>query len=269
MQDCSRSWVFHTRFAGAFLLSNTHRGRRLGCDQELLHHFAITYIHSHNILAATAGTEADADSSISNDVGFPNNSILEALTGCSDGLLTSISEINRLGLLMREAATYRGDDMIKRLRNDIERRLHQQDSKHGRDTPAVVDSEMATVAKVKRLAALMYLYSRIDSAGPQEPCMVRITTQILSLLPMISLRTNTILWPLFIVAVLGIRPERDEDRKVVLTRLNALQETRQLGNVKKARGVIEDVWKARDLRHSEACRGWTILEGRDQALSLA
>jgi hypothetical protein len=71
------------------------------------------------------------------------------------------------------------------------------------------------------------------------------------------------------VAVLGIRPECDEDRKMVLARLQALQETRQLGNVKKARGIIEDVWKARDLHSTDINRSWSILEGRDQALSLA
>ena len=158
---------------------------------------------------------------------------------------------------------------IKHRRDDIERRIHQLDMSFTRDFVLSDGDDSHIIAETKRLAALMYLYARIDNANPFHPHMVRLTAQILNLLPTISLRTNTILWPLFIVATLGVRPESDEDRKLVLERLDALQQTRQLGNVKKARRIIEDVWKARDLRSSGAMMGWSILAGRHGTISLA
>jgi hypothetical protein len=42
------------------------------------------------------------------------------------------------------------------------------------------EPEIANFAEVKRLATLLYLYSRIDLDGPQEPYMVRITTNPLA-----------------------------------------------------------------------------------------
>ena len=115
----------------------------------------------------------------------------------------------------------------------------------------------------------MYLYGRLDEAGPQETHMVKITNEILGLIQHISVRTNTLLWPLFIVAVMGIRTEDEENRTFLLEKLAALQESRQLGNVNKARRLIEDVWNARNLHPSQTWKGWSVLEGRYNAISLA
>ncbi|ETS77038.1 hypothetical protein PFICI_10912 [Pestalotiopsis fici W106-1] len=190
-----------------------------------------------------------------------------ALAGCSTELLAIISEINSLDTIVKGRQPQNSvNDKMRR--DDIERRLHSQGRMFASSAQSP-DLEVSIIAEVKRLAAMLYLYGRIDGASPQETHMVRITKQTLALIPQISLRTNTILWPLFIVAVLGVRPECDEDRRLILARLTALQETRQLGNVKKARCVIEDVWKARDLRASDATKGWKILEGKHQTISLA
>lgn len=122
---------------------------------------------------------------------------------------------------------------------------------------------------MKRLAALMYFYARIDGAGPYEHHMVRLTTAILRLVPRVSLRTNTLLWPLFVVGALGVRPEREDDRRVVLEAMEALQRRRQLGCVRRARCLVEDVWRARDLRAVDASMGWAVLCGREGDVSLA
>lgn len=169
---------------------------------------------------------------------------------------------------------------LRRRRDSIERRLHQlakfpSPSVNNTRThsPGLLkgtsDLEMGRICEVKRLAALMYLYARIDLSDPYKPHMVRLTDEIIRLIGGISTRTNTVLWPLFIVATLGVRPDCEDDRLVVLTKLSDLQQTRQLGNVRKARGVIEDVWKARDLRLSDAFKGWDILHGRLDTISLA
>lgn len=197
-----------------------------------------------------------------------DDSIIVAITGCSRDLLILLSEINQMGLLIGRSYQKQLPPAIQQRRDNVERLLHQMHQ----EIPEVFGafkSEFAIVAEVKRLTTILYLYSRIDGAGPHEPHMIRLTSQILSLLPQISLRTHTGLWPLFIVATLGIRPERDEDRKLLLSRITALHHTRQLANVKKARLIIEDVWKSRDLR-PDLSQGWSIMQGRRHgAISLA
>jgi len=153
---------------------------------------------------------------------------------------------------------------IRRRRDDIERRLHSLKQKLARrpwDTDGVTDSrqEIEAVAESKRLSTLLYLYVRIDSAAPHNPHIVRITSRILSLLPLIGVATNTILWPLFMVGVMGVQSQRDEDKKLVLQLFHALQSTRQLGNVKRARRTVEEVWKTRELKGSDSV-GWQELQ---------
>ncbi|KAL2136227.1 hypothetical protein VTI74DRAFT_4857 [Chaetomium olivicolor] len=219
----------------------------------------MAYSSSHNILAATASTRFFAPALI------PDDPTIQTLTGCSHQLLSLISKTSQLAY---NQAVLGPTAEFTACRNHLERQLTKLCQPISHDaTPD--EAELALVAETKRLTALLYLYSRIDNAGPQEPHMVRLTAKILSLIQRASLRTNTILWPLFMVGTLGVRPEDDEHRKVVLERLAALQETRQLGNVKKARQIIEDVWKARDLRKSEATNAWSVLTDRYGTISLA
>ncbi|KAF3768149.1 hypothetical protein M406DRAFT_70243 [Cryphonectria parasitica EP155] len=154
-------------------------------------------------------------------------------------------------------------------RHMLERQLYQHSFHEKHTSETEEDEEERHISGVKRLAALMYFYARVDESGPYESHMGRLTEEILQLLPRVSLRTNTLLWPLFIVGTLGIRPESDDNRILVLRTLDALQRTRQLGCVRKARFVIEDVWKARDLSLTDAARGWSILDGKHGNISLA
>ncbi|KAI1642968.1 fungal-specific transcription factor domain-containing protein [Daldinia loculata] len=267
-KDCSDSWTVHADFARSFLSSRLRDRGSLNTEQEALLYFAVTYFVSHDILAATGGTLMEAIEMVTGMCKSVDKSTVLALTGCSRDLLILISEINQMSSLIGESGRKQLPSMIQQRRDNAERFLHQLHQ----DIPeefGSFQSEFAIVAEVKRLAAILYLYSRIDGAGPHEPHMVRVTSQILSLIPKISLRTHTGLWPLFIVATLGIRPECDEDRKLLLGRLAALQQTRQLASVKKARLIIEDVWNSRDLRPNES-QGWSILQGRRHgAISLA
>ncbi|KAF3023008.1 hypothetical protein E8E14_011109 [Neopestalotiopsis sp. 37M] len=268
LQDCSQSWIVHTTFAQTYL-SRSYNRSSMSADYEQFHRFCMTYIHSHNILAATAGTEVVDPDAVDRFCASADDATVLALAGCSTKLLATISEINCLSTAQVNGQPQSSFNDDRKRRDQIERRLYSQDRILSASSTAFPEPELSLIAEVKRLATLLYLYGRIDGASPQEHHMVRITQQILVLIPQISLRTNTILWPLFIAAVLGVRPECDEDRKLILARLAALQETRQLGNVKKARRVIEDVWKARDLRASDAAKGWDILKGRHQTISLA
>ncbi|KAI1411982.1 fungal-specific transcription factor domain-containing protein [Hypoxylon sp. FL1857] len=267
-KDCSDSWTVHADFARSFLASRLRDLGTLSAEQEALLYFAVTYFVSHDILAATGGTLMEAAEMVTEMCKAVDKSTILALTGCPRDLLLLISEINQMSSLIGQAERKPLPSTIQQRRDNVERLLHRLHQEVPEDFGSF-KSEFAVIAEVKRLATILYLYSRIDGAGPHEPHMVRVTSQILSLVPKISLRTHTGLWPLFIVATLGIRPECDEDRKLLLSRLTALQQTRQLASVKKARLIIEDVWKSRDLHPNES-PGWSILQGRKHgAISLA
>ncbi|KAI0018302.1 fungal-specific transcription factor domain-containing protein [Xylariomycetidae sp. FL0641] len=269
--DCSESWTVHSRFVGDLLFAQGKSTRALTTEEQSLHNFALTYVVSHDILASTAASATPRSCSIASKLCCSADPCaLQTLTGCSQALLLLISEINSLGCsLDHDASSASPLSKDQKLwRDDIERRLHQLRHQNCR-APTPLDEELWVIAQVKLQAAIMYLYARIDHASPQEPCMFKLTSQILSFIPKVSLRTNTILWPLFVVATLGVRPESDDDRRLVWSRLAALQSTRQLGNVKKARQVIERVWNARDLRPSDAGLGWALLQEHHASISLA
>ncbi|OTA92176.1 hypothetical protein M434DRAFT_32064 [Hypoxylon sp. CO27-5] len=267
-KDCSDTWTVHADFARRFLASRLRDLGTLNAEQEALLYFAVTYFVSHDILAATGGTLMEAAEMVTEMCKAVDRSTILALTGCPRDLLILISEINQISSLIEQANWAQLPPTIQQRRDNVERLLHQLYQQVPEDFGSF-KSEFVIIAEVKRLAALLYLYSRIDGAGPHEPHIIRVTSHILSLVPKISLRTHTGLWPLFIVATLGIRPECDEDRKLLLGRLAALQQTRQLASVKKARLIIEDVWKSRDL-HPNDSPGWSILQGRRHgAISLA
>ncbi|KAI2469063.1 fungal-specific transcription factor domain-containing protein [Annulohypoxylon bovei var. microspora] len=265
-KDCSNSWTVHADFARTFLASRLKDLGTLTAEQQALLYFAVTYFVSHDILAATGGTLTEAAEMVTEMCKAVDKSTILALTGCPRDLLILISEINQMSSLIQPGQKQLSP-MIQQRRDKVERLLHQLHQNVPEEF-ASLKSEFSVIAEVKRLAAILYLYSRVDNASPYEPKMIRVTSQILSFVPKISLRTHTGLWPLFIVATLGVR-ECDEDRKLILSRLAALQQTRQLASVKKARLIIEDVWKSRDLWPNKS-QGWGILQGRRHgAISLA
>jgi hypothetical protein len=104
------------------------------------------------------------------------------------------------------------------------------------------------------------MYSRLDGIPPGFPPIDKLTTQILALIPKISLRSHALLWPLFVFGTMGIglvNPESgDAQRIFVLESLLSLQQTRQLKNVRWAREIVEAVWKMRDLQGPEYMGGW-------------
>ncbi|OIW28287.1 hypothetical protein CONLIGDRAFT_714838 [Coniochaeta ligniaria NRRL 30616] len=266
LRDCSESWAIHTDFAASYLqhllLFPQHPGSN-SLDQ-VLHAVSDPSRpdppNPHRLLAPT-----------------PLPHLPDILQ--NPPRLLDIPELSRLlqsGKPLQhqppahdQATSGLPTADIAARRNDIERHLTELHQPIPHDAGGADEAELALVAETKRLTALLYLYSRVDDAGPQEPRVARLTGRILALLQRVSLRTNTILWPLFMVGTLGVRPEDDGHRRLVLERLAALQETRQLGNVKKARRILEDVWKARDLRRKDAGKAWEILTDRHGTISLA
>lgn len=280
LQSCPSSWTIHVQYGQRLLMSH----QALKSKSPDLYHFAASWFISHNVLAATAWCPKPAPLDESVLLHSLDEYYVQTLTGCSKSLLCLLSDITYLANAIQagQAAPDELQDSraphehsgvtsssaaYKQRRDSIERQLYQSAKvKYASDES---EGESRDISEVKRLAALMYFYARVDGSSPYENHMGRLTEEILQLVPRISRRTNTLLWPLFVVGTFGVRPESDDDRKLVLRTLDALQQTRQLGCVRKARHLIEDVWKARDLNPTDAAKGWSILDGRQIDISLA
>lgn len=210
--------------------------------------------------------------------------VIDALLGCSPELISVISEISNLAYenmtlqILFQDICYEQEPLQERQqvmnarRTDIERRLHtlQQQLPSSLPTAILFDGdgqnvteELGFIAETRRLSALVYMYSRLDGIPPGLPPISRLTDQILTLIPKISLRTHALLWPLFVVGTMGIgvcNPvSGDADRTFVLERLVSLQRTRQLRHVSRTREIVEAVWRIRDLEGPKPLGGWQDL----------
>jgi hypothetical protein len=247
-------------------------------ERDQLTDFIRQYFTAHDALARTAWKLPNKlDWRL---VAHEDHKIISGLTGCSRELIDLIGQISDLAELLYDSSeTEEARSGYKSQANDVETRLHSLEQllpispddetmfSANRETPETILS----IAEMKRLAALIYFYTRLRCATPDEPHIVRLTLRILSTLPKIPLKANALLWPLFVIGTMGIQRHNDEDRMLVLDRLDALQRIRQLGNVKKVRQVVEDVWKYRDL-NADACSHpvWSEVVARSGArISLA
>lgn len=192
-----------------------------GCKE--LYSFAAAYFTYHDALASTAGTNLEMQDHKSSLCHLLDGegTVLESLSGCSRRQIALLSEISDLA---SEASCpndiLEGTNSWGRTRDAIERKLHLM-----KDTSVPSSSELPSrsakeeapwlVSELKRLTCLLYFYARVDGSNPSDPHMIRLTEKILELLPHVSLQTNTVLWPLFIVATLGVRSESDNDRKLI------------------------------------------------------
>ncbi|CAH0052145.1 unnamed protein product [Clonostachys solani] len=206
--------------------------------------------------------------------------VIDALLGCSPELISLILEISnlaeqRLSVASATNGIFEGKSWRERgqvtcaWRNNIERRLYFLEQVLPCSTSLSIDcdqhgqsaiEELGYIAETRRLSALVYMYSRLDRIPPGFSPIDNLTSQILALIPKISLRSHALLWPLFVVGTMGIgvvNPESgDAQRIFVMERLVSLQQTRQLKNVRRAREIVEAVWKMRDLQGPEYMGGW-------------
>ncbi|KUJ15078.1 uncharacterized protein LY89DRAFT_686632 [Mollisia scopiformis] len=261
------TWRSHLDVARSLRSLPQVTSARLSIDQESLLDFFSCYFDSHEALASTA---AQCGSRVTSWL-TPGVNVqdMNSDAGVSHELLSLISQISDLAhekVNIKSSSIQRSMlDKIQYRRDAIERQLHNlrqnisaksRGSDHGHPPS---QEEITSIANAKRLAALLYLHFRLDGSSPYQPHMARLTSQILELLPKIGVWSNTILWPLYIVGVMGVQSERDEDKLVVLERFEDLQQTRQLGNVKRARRIVESVWRLRDIRGSDGV-GWEVVQ---------
>lgn len=275
LSDCSASWVVHANFARSLIYKLRNYHMPLGQDIEALLNFVGGYIVVHEVYAHTAWNATIDDVRGGPVTTMCDDSNLQTLTGCSTEFFQILADINTLAsdYSCCSGLDFADPDMLSSLeyrRHHLERQLHGYTPACPIDEPGVDVPETILVTETKRLTGLLHLYSRVDHLGPCDPCISKLSSQILGLIRRIPARSNTILWPLFMVATLGIAPECEEDRVFVLEKLDLLERARQMRYIKKAKRIIVGVWKMRDLKDAETRRGWDILQqvGQLERISL-
>ncbi|EXJ86523.1 hypothetical protein A1O3_03474 [Capronia epimyces CBS 606.96] len=270
--DAADTWMVHSACAQV-LLSSDHRYSARSAELDDLCDFVHLYFAAHDALARTSWIDPrkqDWRLPVSDD-----HNHINGLTGCSKELLNLIMATTNLANAISDAERHPREGSNRNAehafydtgqRDGIERRLHQIEqwlpSKYlsqSESCPSPTSSlspfsepnrlhRLEIIAEVKRLAALIYFYARIDRATPEHPQIIRLTASMLNLLRKVPVSANALLWPLYIVGTLGVQSCQDEHRALVLERLEALEKRRQLRNVKDVRQVVVDVWKQRDLQ---------------------
>ncbi|SPO01040.1 uncharacterized protein DNG_03788 [Cephalotrichum gorgonifer] len=275
LSDCSASWVVHASFARSLIYKLRCGYQNLNPDIEALLNFVGGYIIVHEVYAHTAWDAAVTDVSGGPVTIMCDDSNLQTLTGCSTEFIQILADINTL---VSDYSRYSSLDLVdpgelsnlEHRRHHLEMQLHARAPTYPIDEPGADVPHSALMIEAKRLTGLLHLYSRADHLGPRDACISDLSSRILALIRRLPARSNTILWPLFMVATLGMGPDRDADRAFVLETLDSLQRERQMRYIKKARRIIVEVWKIRDLREPETRMGWNILRqvGKLERISL-
>lgn len=268
LSDCSASWVVHAKFARSLIREFRDNHGSSDEDIEALFNFVGGYIVVHEVYAHTAWNAGVPDMSESADgpvTAMCDDSNLQTLTGCSTEFFQILANINSLASSYSQYSKLNYPDpnvlwSLQHRRQTLERQLHARAPDFDIDDPEADVPESALVLETKRLTGLLHLYSRVDNLGPYDGCIPSLAARILALVARIPARSNTILWPLFLVATLGLGSERDADRAFVLQKLDTLLRMRQMRYIKKTRRIVTEVWKIRDLREPDMRMGWDILQ---------
>ena len=232
--------------------------------QELLD-FVGGYIVVHEVYAHTAWNAEATEASGGPVINMCNDSNLETLTGCSTEFFQVLADINTLAAeysrhLKHDFADCDAIAILEHRRHKLESQLDNYKPQVNLDEPGVEVSDAVLMLETKRLTGLLHLYSRVDHLGPYDPVITELSYRILALVERIPPRSNLILWPIFMVATLGLGSESDTERAFILQKIDTLQRERQMRYIKKARRIITEVWKARDLREADTRMGWDILQ---------
>lgn len=273
---CSDSWTAHARCAQSILSHADGDNLKLSTEYGELCELAVNYFASHEVFARTASSiDLYVPWRLPHDFCGDTHGI-NPIFGCSKGLLDLVSAISgecEKNALSSPLLDGEDEESSRHRRNVLERSLHslRQDAPVFSSLSSIDAStleQIGLVAEAKRIAALIYLHGRLDALSPKQAPLPELCRKLVGVLQRISICTTTLLWPLFILAVFGIVPNDEEGRAFVLRTLVKIQSVRQLAHVKKARRIIEGVWKARDLQLNRDTLSWVLVCRQEGEVSL-
>ncbi|CAN3476054.1 hypothetical protein DICA0_D08482 [Diutina catenulata] len=206
--------------------------------------------------------------------------------------LTLVSETTQLARSYERMSPYKTqhEQYVLAKRNQIETQLLQM-----APSPAHLNEIVAKVAEIKRLAALVYLYTRIDMeyfflrghgggrvVVPHRDLentrslvlytdkfrqIHQFIASIIDAINQLPTVHPTLLWPLFVIGV-SSATDSDPQRWFILSKIHQIQRQRPLANARMVQYCLERIWNDRDFE-SVSCRWSDIVRGRGNTLSLA
>ncbi|KAG7691650.1 hypothetical protein KL930_004379 [Ogataea haglerorum] len=213
---------------------------------------------------------------------------IDLVLGCSAYLISIIHRISMLGkcyedleLETSQASRDAIESEIWIRREHLHRELEEL-CQEFEPTPEVSEEDahyIETIAEIKRLTAIIYLFARIDleavyqhdgrvskSFYKRHADTQQISKHIVSLMRSLPDIYMSLLWPLFVIGI--VSTVADEDRWFVLNAFTTLQKTRELGSVRTACSVVTSVWKEKDLG-CDHIRWRDMIREKASTLSLA
>jgi hypothetical protein len=251
--ECSPTWMTHLKAGRDLCAITLSTSARLDDD---FRRFCVMYFVAHEVMSRTAYIQETIFEPSEWWAGDEDTEV-DTMMGCSRGLMHQLSAISNLILDMRSI----NDLDFSPRRNAIERALFSL----RQDPPAhSFSDELVSIAEMKRLSALIYLYTCIDHATPSSSTIMCLTAQVMERLRSLPAK-STLIFALFVVGTLGVKTE--EDRRLVLDVFAELIRIRPLASIVRAQSVVKAVWVDRDLGK---CERWEeLVEGRGGLLSLA
>lgn len=212
---------------------------------------------------------------------------IDLVFGCCPYLITLIHKISNLGRcyedLELEPVSTREEfeKYILIQRDDIQLEVVNLKQKI-QLLPEITDQSefcIKTIAEIKRLSTLLYLFARIDletfyynngrvtnQYSEKLSYMQDVKARLITLFKNLPECPMSLLWPLFVLGLVAATD--DDERWFILDKLVHLQKARELGNVKTAKDVVLTIWKERDLGLIPF-RWKDMIRGKTESLSLA
>ncbi|KAJ5484182.1 hypothetical protein N7539_005978 [Penicillium diatomitis] len=247
MDKCDERWTVHLK--GAKDLIRLRR-ERVGTPSDPVTRLAERFFAFQDVMGRTACGEAIV---FGNDYWSSRDQKIDLWMGCSTELAGILSMITEMSRARRLSGSIQTTPLFLSRAASLQRQLeHLVQEVEGGD-----DNILSCVAEAKRLAALLYLHCALHGAAPSTAVVVDYVHQILclvsSLLDFGSMAN--VMWPIFVAGV-ELDPSRDElylesdgpgvsGRSVILRALDAMADS-SISNVSRTRGVIIEVWQARD-----------------------
>ncbi|EPS28325.1 hypothetical protein PDE_03271 [Penicillium oxalicum 114-2] len=247
LDKCDEHWTIHLK--GARDLIRLRR-EQVDTPSDPVTRLAERFFAFQDVMGRTACGEAVKFGS---DYWRSNDKYIDLWMGCSTELVAILSLITELSRIRRQSASSLTESVFLGRAASLQRQLEHlvQEVEDGED------EILATVAEAKRVAALLYLHCALYGASPTTSLVVEYVQQILSsvwsLLEHDSMAN--VIWPIFVAAV-ELNPSQDElslrshgpavsGRSLILRALDAMADS-SMSNVSRTRGVIIEVWQARD-----------------------
>ena len=257
VDHCDQRWTVHLKGAKELIRFRRQQTSELSPSkavqaQDPVCAFAESFFAFQDVIGRTACGE---EVLFGSDYWQENDRTVDLWMGCSPELVSILSSITEMSRTRRRLATEAARSSFSQQAALLANRLENL-------TQEASDEEeeaLATVAELKRLAAILYLHCALYGASPSTPLVIDYVRKILKLVSELLDRGSvvSVTFPVFVAAA-ELDPQHDElwtdpdtqevyyGRPLVLRALAAMEKA-TVSSIARTRAVIVKIWQARDL----------------------